>query len=259
MKNVNLSFLGSISDEEKILLNRVMQWADMAEEKYITRFSFFLDERQKMLCDKVLKSVGCENYRFFGGYESAQRTVLGIFPMYCEIEETLFPIVPLTFTYRKNDKLTHRDFLGSVMARQISRETVGDIIVADGKSVMFVYKTVASDVECMEKVGRVGVKISNGFDAGIVPIQNFQEISGTIASLRLDCVLSLALKISREKASALIKATGAEVNHSTVNSADFQLAENDVFSVRKYGKFILDSVGNTTKKNRIHIVIKKYV
>lgn len=259
MRSVDLSFLGKISDDDQVMLNRLLDWTDAVTEKYIDKFSFFLDERQKSLCEKVLRSAGFENYRFFGGYNGAQRTVLGLFAPYSEPADDEFPIIPLTFSYRQADKLSHRDFLGCIMAQRVSRESVGDIIVSDGRAAVFLYKTVVNEISFLDKIGRVGVKVSQGFDEGIIPVQKFQQIDSTVASLRLDCVLSAAIKVSREKASALIKSKGAEVNHTSVYAPDLQLAEGSVFSVKGFGKFILEHVGGFSKKERIHITLQKYV
>lgn len=259
MRPLDLSFLGELSDEERILLNRVAQWAEYCKDKYTEKYSFFLDERQKYLCESVLRSIGFENYLFFGGCDNAKRTVLGLFPPYVTPSEESFPISALTFKYRKADELTHRDFLGSFMAQGIMRNTVGDILVSEGETAVFVYDTVCSTIESIKKVGRVGVTVTQGFDKSFTPVQNFLEITGTVASLRLDCLLSLALRISREKASAIIKSTGAEVNCITVNSGDRRISEGDVFSVRGFGKFIFCKAGAVSKKERIHVTIKKYI
>lgn len=260
MKLLDLSFLGNISSEDRIMLNRTVQWAYCAENKYQTKYSFFLDERQLLLCETVLKSVKFDGYCAFGGYEGAQRKVLGFFPPYGDKKQECFPIVSITFNYRKSDCLTHRDFLGAVMSLKVSREAVGDIIVSEGKSAVFLYETVSEYVlQNLNKIGRVGVKADKGFDADIIPIQNFEELKGTVASVRLDCIIGLALRISREKASSLISSLGADVNYVHVTTPSCQLKEGDKFSVRGYGKFRLERVGGVSKKQRIHIILTKYV
>lgn len=257
--NRDLGFLSILSHEDKLLAARVLDAAEMSEEKHMDKFTFFLDEHQQMLCRKVLGSVCFEKFRFFGGYDTAQRQILGTFAPYSEPEDIDFPIKAFTFTYRRSDHLTHRDFLGCLMSLGIERDTVGDIIVSEGRTVVFVCDSVALPVGALEKIGRVGVKVSEGFELDAIPVQEYKDISGTVASLRLDCVLSLALRISREKAADLIRSTGAEVNYVSVNSQDTRLCGGDVFSVRGYGKFRLADDGVATKKDRIFITVKKYV
>lgn len=254
-----LSFLGQLSEQDKLLVNKVADMIDICENKYIRRFTFFLDEHQKALCEKVLASYCFAGFMFFGGYPEASRTVLGLFPPFCEPDSNDFPVKLLNFTYRKEDKLTHRDFLGSFMAQKIERDTIGDIIVSEGMTVAAVYDTVAADIESITKIGRVGVKVLQAEQSFELPQQKFDVIEGTVASVRLDSVVSLALRISREKASALIKGSGIDLNYNTVYSADLKLEQGDVFSTRGYGKFRLEAIGAQTKKDRIHITVYKFV
>ena len=258
MKN-SLSFLGQLSDEDKLLAGRMTDNVRACGEKYETVFTFFLDEHQQALCKKVLASECFDNYLFWGGYEGAQRCVLGMFPPYDTVSKDMFPIKAVGFSFRKNDTLSHRDFLGCLMSLGIERNTVGDIVVSEGQAVAFVYKTVAPTVLMSEKVGRVGVKAFEFIEDITVPEPNFVSFSGTVASLRLDSVLSVALRLSREKSASLIRNGSVQVNHVVSLLADTKLVQGDVLSVKGYGKFVLTDVGSLTKKNRIHIIVNKYI
>lgn len=248
------------SGEDKILLRNIEDKIELSEKHFSPKFTFFLDERQCALVDVVLKNSGYDNYILYGGFDSAKRKVLAVAPPYSYADFPEFPIKPITFEYRTIDVVTHRDILGSLMALNIERRTVGDILVSEGKSAVFLYDSVVPVVlENIRKIGRVGVGISEGFDEKLVPVQLFKEISGTVASLRLDCVVSLALGISRGNSSALIKKTGVTVNHKSEFSSDFVLNVNDCFSVKGYGKFLFSAINGVSKKERIHITIKKYL
>ena len=255
----DLGFLGNVTQEDKLLAAKILDNVEISENKYSDRFTFFLDEHQQTVCRMVLASVCFENYIFYGGYENAQRCIIGLFAPYSTPVSDAFPLKAFTFSYRKAYVLTHRDFLGCLMSLGIERSTVGDIIVSDGCTIVFVCDTVASLVSGIEKVGKVGVKVTEGFDKQIIPEQKYQDINGTVASLRFDCVLSLALRISREKAADLIRSGLAELNYSVSVSTDTAVSNGDVFSARGYGKFRLDAVGNVTKKDRLFITVKKYV
>lgn len=260
MKQRNFSFLQNITDDDRIMLSRTLDWAEMSEERYVTKYSFFLDERQCELNEKILASVKFENYLLWGGYENAERKILCVAAPYSDIDKKDFPVVPVTFTYRDEDRLSHRDFLGSLMSLKISRDSVGDILVGTGKTSVFLRDSVVHDViDNISKIGRTGVKSSVGFDETLVVEREFSEISGTVASLRLDSVISLALKISREKASALIRSGLAEVNHTMADSPKKLICEGDKFSVRGFGKFLFKSVNGATKKDRLHITVCKYI
>lgn len=224
-------------------------------------YSSFLDERQcaeaELFCSRLGGSV---QYALWGGYEGAQRKMLCMFEEYAAgyvMEE--FPMKCLTFSFRKEDRLTHRDFLGSFMALRLKREAIGDIIIADGAAQVFVTEVAASlIVSSVSKIGRTGVKISEDKQLEIEIKQEFEEISGTVASMRLDCIVSTAAKISRENAARLIRSEKVSVNHFPVMSLSHEIHEDDVISVRGSGKYILDNIKGTTKKGRIHINLRKY-
>ena len=97
---------------------------------------------------EILKAVsaaaGFSSWRLYGGFPEAERKVAGFFPDYVEPDGLdMFPIMPLTAHFREQDKLSHRDFLGSLMGLRISRELVGDILVGNGMAVFFVLEKAA--------------------------------------------------------------------------------------------------------------------
>lgn len=260
MKEFNSSFLKNLSKQDQLLVDKVIDWTNIANEKYIEKFSFFLDCHQSKIVRRVLDSLKYENYSFFGGYEDAHRLVLGVFPPYSDIKNDNFPVTGVTFTYRKCDIITHRDVLGSLMSLKISRECIGDIIIDEGKTIVFLIdKILPLILENVRKIGRIGVKPEVGFDlSNLVLKQKFSEINGTVASLRADCVVSMAANISRDKASDLIKSSGIIVDYEEVFSPSIEMCEGITFSIRGYGKFILSSINGLSRKNRLHITIKKY-
>jgi RNA-binding protein YlmH len=80
-----------------------------------------------------------------------------------------------------------------------------------------------------------------------------------VPSLRLDCVLALALNVSRSKAVQIVKSKVVAVNYIEQTSPDYTTKLNDTFTIKGYGKFILSEVSEPTKKNRLHILINKYL
>lgn len=253
-------YFSRLSDEDKQLVSRISDLINICRNKSVVKYTHFLDMRQQKLALSVLNNENFENFMFWGGYENAERKVLCIAGEYCEIVREEFCFDAVGFDYRKADMLTHRDFLGTFMGKQIKREMIGDISVNEGKSIAFVYNTVSSVIlNEVTKVGSVGVRVYITDNPEVNKTENYMEISGTVASMRLDAVVSLALNLSREKVSLLIKNNGADVNYEKVYSVIYSLKEGDVFSLRGYGKFVLYSIGGKTRKDRIHITIKKYI
>lgn len=263
MKDLNLSFLHNISEDDKLLIERLSDFISVAEEKYYAKYTKFLDDRQVTLLSKVLASMSFTQYSFYGGYEEASRKILGIFPPNFDVDSVNtedFPIKAIKITYRIIDEISHRDILGALMSLGIKRELIGDIIVCKGESVVLASEQIFDYIiQNVTKIGRIGVKLYENDEKISVSEPELIDIMGTVASLRADCVISLALNKSREKVSDIIKQSGFIVNHETVLSRNFIFKENDVFSLRGYGKYILKSVDGLSRKNKIHITINKYV
>ena len=241
--------------------------ADMAERCHrdgCSVFSRFFDERQCAEAEQWCRyNAGDLQYGFFGGFSDARRRILAFYHDYSAeyITEEL-PIVCLTFIFRNEDRLSHRDFLGSFMALKLKRDTIGDIVIKEGMAQAAVNETAARDITMsISKIGRTGVKITDSrpFELTLAETEEFRETSCTAASLRLDCIVAAAAKISREKAAALIRSEKTEVNHLPVSSVSAELKEGDILSIRGCGRFILSGINGTTKKGRIHIILKKYI
>lgn len=240
--------------------DRVEDLFSIAETRSIPKFSPFLDERQQALARQVAaKSRG--NYLFYSGHPGeGDRLMLGVFPDYCEPDGELFPIVPITVHYRRQDTLSHRDFLGALMGLMIKREAIGDILVGEGLGVLFVTEPVAGVVlDELLKVGSCGVSCQRGLPEELPSAHQYQSMGGTVSSLRLDCVVALVTNLSREKASQLIRSGQVSKNAQPMDSISKEVEEGDKLSIRGYGKFLIGPAGAVTKKGRIHLECKKYI
>ncbi len=248
--------------EDKLFAARLDDMVSLCGRDCSAQFSNFLDERQCAAAEAwCSRNAGGLKYRLWGGFEEARRRMLAVYPDYCEdyiLEE--YPMKCLTFTYRKEDVLTHRDFLGTFMGMKLKRETIGDIVVGEGMAQVIASEVAARHIAgTVSKIGKVGVKVTDDAAFSMEIRQEFQVISGTVASMRLDCIVGLAAKVSRENAAKLIRSERVDINHFTVTSLSAELKEGDVISVRGSGRFILAGIDGQTKKGRIHINLRKYI
>lgn len=250
------------NQEDKFFFARLADMVSQCERNTVSVFSDFLDERQSAQAEEwCRRNAGGLSYKLWGGYAGAGRKMLAIYPDFYEdyIMED-FPFKCITFAYRKEDKLTHRDFLGTLMGMKIRRDTVGDIVTGEGMAQVFVTEIAARLITAtVSKIGRTGVKCSDEKPFEMEVRQEFRTVSGTVASLRLDCIVSLAANLSREKSAVLIRSEKVEINHFITESVSAEVNSGDIISVRGFGKFLLSEVGGNTRKNRIHIIIKKFV
>lgn len=242
------------------------QWLSARIEDAIRRsskracFVGFLDERETALAREIVNRERFSNGLFWGGFEDGERVVFGAFPEYQEPDPEAFPIVGITVSFRSQDTLTHRDFLGAFLAAGVRRETIGDILVEPGRAVLFVRQETAGFLlSQISRIGRVGVRLSEGIQLPLPAGMGFAEFQGVIASPRLDCVTAAATGLSREKAAKLISAGLVTVNHCPQESLSLMIQEGDRLSVRGKGRFIIDRLGPVTKKGRLAIAGRRHL
>jgi RNA-binding protein YlmH len=205
------------------------------------------------------KAIGGK-YLFFGGYEEAERVFFGAFPHWCDNFHSYFPIKALTFTFRQTDSLSHRDFLGTFMSLGITRESIGDILIEKGRAVAFVTEELADYIKTqVNKVGGVGVSVQDGFSYPLPGLSGFKEITETVSSARLDCIVASLIGCSRKSASEFIEDKRVSVNGMVCDKCVKTVKNGDKITLKGKGKFIIDSVDGRTKKDRLIIKAKKYI
>jgi len=251
---------GMEEKQDRAFAAHVRDLFTIAQEKHITRFSAFLDLHQALLARRLAASAGYDNYVFFAGHPDGERVMLGVFAPFEEPADWAFPIEPLTVSFREEDALGHRDFLGSLTGLQIGREAVGDILVEQGRAVLFVSDKIAPLIQSeLTKVGRCGVRVTRGYTEPLPVLHRYEDRVANVPSLRLDCLVASVTKLSREKSAQMIRAQLVSVNGAVKTETSWNLDEGDVLSICGYGKFLFAQVAHTTKKGRLQILCKKYV
>ncbi len=252
--------ISNLSDEDALLCARIDDACELCEMRSCPRFVGFLDQHRQAVARAVLHEKGCTNGVFYGGYDGAERTILGIFPSFLPPDPALFPLSAIGFHYRATASLSHRDFLGALLATGVKRDKIGDIVCQQGFTVVFADEELASFLaESVEKVGSEGVRAEFPYTAPVVVRREFREYQDTVASARLDAVLKATLRISRDQAAKRIVGGLVSCNHMPCLSVSHPVKEGDVLSVRGEGRFVIAALGPVTKKGRLVIKIKQYV
>lgn len=158
------------------------------------------------------------------------------------------------------EELTHRDYLGAMLNLGIDRSKTGDILVNESGALVFVRPQMKEFLrEELTRIRHTTVLVTEEQPETFHYTPRFEEIRGTVASIRLDSLLSLAFGSSRNKLSGLIEGAKVFVNGKLVTSNGYQVHENDIISVRGMGKFRFISELAVTKKKRISVLIHKYI
>ena len=200
----------------------------------------------------------------FGGYEGAERKMLCYLPEYLEetcLMEQDSPVVCLRAEFFHADTPSHRDFLGALMGAGIGRETVGDILVGKESCDFFVTGEITPYIEqSFTSAGRTHVRIRRiALGEVVIPEPEIKEIKDTVASLRLDSVIASGFRIGRSLAAQYISGGKAAIDGLPCEKSDKTLEEGAKISVRGLGKIKLAAVNGRTKKDRISVIIHRYV
>lgn len=260
-----------LDKEDEQFLQRIYELCDRASERYCPQFTHFLDARQLEIVRRNISSYS-DRILFvaFGGFSEAERCVGGFFPKdiygFEQNEQKLYELFDLKAVEICGSgfsTFSHRDCMGSVLGLGIKRESLGDILVADdGKIAYACLSSVAADyvISSLEFVSKDKVKVKQiAFDKLPVIKKKYSVINSTIASFRLDCVISAAINVSREKAKQMIVSGLVKVNHFEQTRTDFEVCENDLLSVKGYGRFSVAEAGGVTRKGRNRIVLHKMI
>lgn len=272
-----------LTDNERFLLRRCEELYERADGG-VVGFSDFLNPRERFIIENQQGALFANDDSsplcfFWGGYPSAERVMLCFMPAYLrysigdgdtpqsalrdEISGAMTPIKIKTSGYVK---LAHRDFLGALIGLGIERTAMGDIIVDADGAVVFAAPSVAQLIKNeLTYIGRDKIKtqdivLPDNFDYE----REFERVSGTVASPRLDAVLSELARTSRENAKSLISEGIVEHNHFTAVHPDREVTNGDIISVRKKsgikgGKFIVDSVDTLSSKGRVRLIARRYI
>ena len=246
-------------NNDNILLSGAADLYTLCEKRGAPVFSKFYDGgEQAVLSDNRMIT---EEALMFGGHANCERKILGVFPFWEQPDTGAFPIVLVGISCSFKKDFSHRDYLGSLMGLGIERDRIGDILVTEDETFVFLHNSVADYVFMnLRKIGSHGVKLRRvetcDFD---FPEGKFQTVKAIAASLRLDAVVAAGIGISRSKASALIAHEKVSINHRPVADLSARVGEGDLFSVRGFGRFILQEVSGETRSGRLHLTVKKYL
>ena len=245
--------------EDRILLSRVWERLSAGQRRNIPATSCFLSPREQEL---VRRLIGEKDLTFFGGYPGAERAGACFLPSYWE--ESLGddgPVACIRAQFFVRDRLTHRDFLGSLMGAGIKRETVGDICVGEGSCDFFLLTEMVPYVlQNLDYAGRTKLQLQRISLCDVrIPEPETKIIRDTVASCRLDSVISAGFRMSRARAAEQICSGAVAIDGLPCEKPDRQMEAGCVISLRGMGKIRLLQVLGQTRKGRLSVEIEQYM
>lgn len=278
-------------NEIDLLKSRLKDLANKSYKQNIYTYSGFLTPVELVCLDEIRDEIAFVDYETFGGYELAERQMVGFGSLRMFGYEGVWPmkiikVEPLIDKFA--DELSHRDFLGAIMNLGIERNVFGDILVKDGKrAYIFATESIAEFImDNLTKIKHTNVKtsmldvvVSRNDSSDAVTSDGSENAGGVgyamdlledlkptlvdmdviVASPRFDAIVGGAIKVSRNEALNLFKAKKVTLNGRLSERNSMSLKDGDIFSIRGYGKFKFCGSGNETRKGRVYVKLKKYV
>ena len=203
------------------------------------------------IATRIKNKLKKNTYQELYPYKDAEKTIL---------YKNKLPSIKLYKIECKN-KLKHSSILGSLFALNITSEVFGDIIEYEDSFYIYLLETISNLIENeLTTIDKYQIKLK---EVPLNTLENFQrkyeQIELIVTSLRIDTIISKLIGCNREKISELIKDKLITLNYETVTKKEYQLKENDIFSIKKYGKYRFKEIIGKTKKENYIILIEKYI
>ena len=244
------------------LLRHLEDLCRQAENRNTWRYSGFLSPaEQEDFCRSP--SWAPDFCRFWGGFETAERCILGAGSEAFFDEAPSWPIsvvhiAPLSEKYAED--LTHRDFLGAILGLGIDRSLIGDILVRDHHAYVFCLES-ARDLllSSLSQVRRTSVRAEQAAADTPALSPRLQPLSLNVASERLDAVVAAFCGLSRGQSAGLFPAGKVLVNSRPAADGSVRLKSGDILSVRGFGKARYEGIDRSSRKGRLFVALQKYV
>ena len=242
---------------------RFLELAQRAWNQGTYAFTNFLDLAALTCFYQTVPALPPVPYALFGGAEGCERKVLRLGDEgFCGYDQP-FPIACLKITPvnpRFAEPLTHRDFLGALMALGVQRELLGDIIVRENETYLFCLERIADYIAVNFTQARHTALRCQRVDAppaGTLFTLRRQTVQ--LSSERLDALVAHVYKLSRGDAQALFSAGKIFVDGRLCENTGAVPKAGQIISVRGFGRFRYQGLDSLSKKGKSNVVVELYV
>ena len=210
--------------------------------------TYFLDPKaQRDLKSKLKKN----EYNIYYPYRDSEKNIF--------YKNTLPEVI--LYEIKTKRKLRHQDILGSIFSLGITSEVFGDILIIDNKYYVYVLSTFRNYFESnFLKVGNNKIELIE------LPIDTFKDyersyekIELIVSSNRIDTVISTLTHTGRKYIKDMKKNKEIILNYDFLKDISYKLKENDIFSIKRIGKYKYSKTIKTTKSGNIIIELLKYI
>lgn len=250
-------------EESELTRKRLMELARKSANAPYYIFTDFLGLSEQAVFHEIKRDFPRVKYTLFGGAEGAERVIVRFgdedeigygepFPI------TTVKIEPVSQKFA--ERLTHRDFLGSVLGLGIERSKIGDIVIIDNVGYLFASEDIAKYIiDSLTRVRRTDVKLSTVTSLPDTELYKTERKKLQAVGERVDAVIAKLFGMSRDDSLSLFKKGLVFADGRAIFSPSYIPKENEIISVRGHGRFIYRGYETLTKKGKLNIEVDLYV
>lgn len=242
------------------------RYAELAERAWSNGayvFTPFLDLQGLSLFKEALPSLPRVPWQLFGGAEGCERQMLRFGSEEICGYDMPFPIccIKLSPVSKKfADQLSHRDFLGALMALGMEREMLGDIIVREDHAFLFCHERIAEYIcRNLSQVKRTTIFCEITQTPPDGELFRTERKVVQLSSERIDALVAHVFKMSRGDAQALFPMGKIFVDGKLCQSPGYTPKNGQVISVRGYGRMRYVGVDSLSKKGKCNTAVELYI
>lgn len=239
---------------ENDLLRRAEDLLDRCRRTNTVTMTSFLTPAEALQLSGWAKHCGCA-LLMSGGVENTERKVGFFLPEWLAPEDldVSDEIRAVRISHRFGT-LSHRDYLGALLALGVRREWLGDILVEEDGATVLCLKSIEAHLLTLDRVGRWGVKTASVALSAVTPPQRkVRSVSFTVQSARLDAVTAGLFHLSRTAAAERVRIGDVHLNYELCQQPDAGVQPGDIISLRGSGKAQLTEVGGQSRKGRVFL------
>lgn len=210
-------------------------------------YTNFLNQQELMMVKGKLHK---NQYHIYELYQDSNKVIL---------YKTNKPLIKL---YRINNSqdLRHQDILGTIFSLGIAEDMFGDIFRYKGEFYIFIMPL----IEEYLKYNLVSIKNNNvSLEEVVLSLacnfkQEYIEKEIIVSSLRIDNVIANLIHCNRNDILTKFKDKEIILNYNIELKPTRVLRENDVFSIKRVGKYKFGGIIKNTKKGGYIVLILMY-
>ena len=250
-------------DDRELLSKRFLEQSRKADAGGYFIFTDFLGLAEQSVLLEESRSIPKSLYVTYGGAMGAERVMVRFgredeigysepFPI------TLIKIEPKSQKFA--DKLSHRDFLGSLMNLGLDRSAFGDIVIIDNVGYLFCKTDIAEYViSSLERVKHTDVRLSEISELPEGELFKTERRKIQAVGERVDAVVAKVFSISREESLSYFKKGLVFADGRLIENNSYVPKHGERISVRGLGRFIYLGYASTSKKGKLNIEVDIYV